>query len=547
MLQGPRSQCHPPSLLVAPSRPGGSSRAPRWVSHSFITLRSPGPTPDRSSPLAPAGPPSPWGTSPDVSLMPEATSAAHAGLQQPHPPPPARCTPEPPGASAQPGAGEGPAAPRRGDRDRPGAFPPGKPKPRGPGQGQEPSPAPALLLQGGSGTVGWGAHAHGHRGASMPAGPAAGRLLQKRMGGGRWMSPRELGGREGKRERGHPSPTSPLGPAAAPRHGRARAAAPTRPSTHTEPAGRQLPVRGRAGAPLSRPLRPGDAQSGPPRAPGRGQQDAASPPPSVSGMGSSGARSREGSGEAEPFLPMPQDCPALWICQRLSSASALACLRRSAWPCAGRGTASGPGGDGAWAAPRPLPRRAPLNWPVPSPAPGAHPPGAAGEGRERRGGGGAALAPHLQDGDVPGEALQRLLQLAAPQPLLGLDAGQLLVEVHPCAGGSGAQRARGHGDGHRPPGEGDTAGGTPCARHGGVRAGWAPGSPDTPPPVPGTTGRGTPRSPRTTLGPSPRWAQTWPPRGGLRAGAVSPSPPSPPPPRRAPRDVLVSGCYIYPS
>lgn len=86
-----------------------------------------------------------------------------------------------------------------------------------------------------------------------------------------------------------------------------------------------------------------------------------SPLPSISGMGSSGVRSREGSGEAEPFLPMPQDCPALWICQRLSSASALACLRRSAWPCAARGH-QGPAPGlchsgcldplrGAWAAP----------------------------------------------------------------------------------------------------------------------------------------------------------------------------------------------------
>lgn len=85
-----------------------------------------------------------------------------------------------------------------------------------------------------------------------------------------------------------------------------------------------------------------------PKAPGRGQQDAVSPPPSVSGMGSNVARSREDSGEADPFLPMPQDCPALWICQRLSSASALACLRRSAWPCAGIGHQSR-------AAPTPVP------------------------------------------------------------------------------------------------------------------------------------------------------------------------------------------------
>lgn len=85
---------------------------------------------------------------------------------------------------------------------------------------------------------------------------------------------------------------------------------------------------------LGRCLSPG------PSAPHRGQQDAMSLPPSVSGMGSSGVRTRLGSGEAEPFLPMPQDCPALWICHRLSNASALACLSKSAWPCS-RGKVKG--------------------------------------------------------------------------------------------------------------------------------------------------------------------------------------------------------------
>lgn len=114
----------------------------------------------------------------------------------------------------------------------------------------------------------------------------------------------------------------------APRHDRVQAPAP-----HASLPTR-LPSLGRLGLPYPGPCGQPGAQSGPP-APCRGQQDDVSPPPSVSGMGSSGARRWEDSGEAEPFLPMPQDCPALWICHRLSSASALACLRRSAWPCAG--------------------------------------------------------------------------------------------------------------------------------------------------------------------------------------------------------------------
>lgn len=64
----------------------------------------------------------------------------------------------------------------------------------------------------------------------------------------------------------------------------------------------------------------------------------------------------------------------------------------------------------------------------------------------------AALAAHLEDSDVPGEALQRLLQLAAPQPFLGLDAVQLFVEIHPCIDGRGAQWVQGrwHRDSHHP-------------------------------------------------------------------------------------------------
>lgn len=48
----------------------------------------------------------------------------------------------------------------------------------------------------------------------------------------------------------------------------------------------------------------------------------------------------------------------------------------------------------------------------------------------------AACPSHLQDSDVPGKALQRFLQLPPPQPLLGLDAVQLLVEVHTWACGT---------------------------------------------------------------------------------------------------------------
>lgn len=166
-------------------------------------------------------------------------------------------------------------------------------------------------------------------------------------------------------------------------------------------------------------------------------------------MGSSGARSREGSGEAKPFLPMPQDCPALWICQRLSSASALACLRRSAWPCKGEKTS----GDVATCAESlcatssawPCHAATGMCWAQAHRAQPAHPSGASppcwsllpvhqqgSSGGDRS----AACPSHLQDSDVPGKALQRFLQLPPPQPLLGLDAVQLLVEVHTWACGT---------------------------------------------------------------------------------------------------------------
>lgn len=75
------------------------------------------------------------------------------------------------------------------------------------------------------------------------------------------------------------------------------------------------------------------------------QEDPVSlPPPSASGMGSRMARLQRRSGEAAPFRPMPQDWAALWICHRVSSASALECLRRSAWPCRWRKDGKGHGG-----------------------------------------------------------------------------------------------------------------------------------------------------------------------------------------------------------
>lgn len=100
----------------------------------------------------------------------------------------------------------------------------------------------------------------------------------------------------------------------------------------------------------------------------------------------------------------------------------------------------------------------------------------AGRGRGVR----AALAPHLEDSDVPGEALQRLLQLAAPQPLLGLDAVQLLVEIHPCMAGRGAQWVQGrwHRDSHHPRPTGTKPAGSPLPTIV-LQAGWAPHCPSS--------------------------------------------------------------------
>lgn len=159
----------------------------------FIMLHSPGLTPDRPSPIACAGTPAPWRTSSDVSQMPEAASAAQAGLQRP-PSSPSNCNPEPPGPSAQ----QGPQAHQGGEetcspverglglaRTLPArqVFPrAGEGKTSGPGREQEPSPGAAFTR--GVWHSRLGVHAHRHRGASIHAGPAAGRLLQKQMWGG---------------------------------------------------------------------------------------------------------------------------------------------------------------------------------------------------------------------------------------------------------------------------------------------------------------------------------------------------------------------------
>lgn len=128
-------------------------------------------------------------------------------------------------------------------------------------------------------------------------------------------------------------------------------------------------------------------------------------------------------------------------------------------------------------------------WAPPGPPEWVHAiPGAHGASPRCRsagwGGGRTALAPHLQDSDVPGEALQRFLQLASPQPLLGLDAVQFLVEVHACADGSVAQWAQGHlhEDGRCPHGQGLRQ---RCPSPGmGMHAGWAPRCPSSPKPTP---------------------------------------------------------------
>lgn len=90
----------------------------------------------------------------------------------------------------------------------------------------------------------------------------------------------------------------------------------------------------------------------------------------------------------------------------------------------------------------------------------------------------AALAAHLEDSDVPGEALQRLLQLAAPQPFLGLDAVQLFVEIHPYIDGRGAQWVQGrwHRDSHHSRLTGTKPGGCPLP----TRLGGLPTAPAAP-------------------------------------------------------------------
>lgn len=117
--------------------------------------------------------------------------------------------------------------------------------------------------------------------------------------------------------------------------------------------------------------------------------------------------------------------------------------------------------------------------------------------------------PHLQDGDVPGEALQRLLQLPTPQPLLGLDAVQLLVEVHAWARGT-----RGGGTRSGPWGTG-----TATAREGWGPAAfllWPPVFPSWPPrvvsaaPSPLHLGNGVPaQPPPPSAGLDPRGRGVW--------------------------------------
>lgn len=78
--------CHPSSPSVTPSRLSPAPRTRREQQGTsvgltlFIMLHNPGPTPDHPLPVACAGTPLPQGMSPDVSLMPEATAPAWARL-----------------------------------------------------------------------------------------------------------------------------------------------------------------------------------------------------------------------------------------------------------------------------------------------------------------------------------------------------------------------------------------------------------------------------------------------------------------------------------